>query len=162
METIVETSKQTKQNGRTNPANIADAAQKVELTQAQIEQKEYDAIIGADLAFSKAVVATGFNTVLRLARDFGMSVDKFGYPSLSASRRLVEALAIRNVTHKQFDAVCGTIRNAIGTNPDVKMSDEDIATAKEKAVTGKGKGKQGRSSLSLSLKAPKAWDIAAE
>src|SRR5688572_5148118 len=105
---------ETKQNDTpaNPPANpIADKVAKLEAHEKAVKA-DYDAVINADLAFSKAVVAAGFDTLCLLARDHGASVDKFGYPSRSAYRRLVNAAEIRSVSHKQFDALCGIIRSA--------------------------------------------------
>lgn len=137
---------------------IAAKAAALEKQEKQ-EIAEYNAILAADLSFSKAVVASGFNVLCRLAKDHGASVDKFGYPSLSAYRRLVNAAAIRAVTHKQFDTLCSIVRQSVGTNPDAKMTDAEIKDGREKCIRNTGKGATGKSSMSLALKAPKAWNI---
>jgi hypothetical protein len=138
---------------------VSDKAKSIAAQAAQ-EQAEYDAIHNADIAFSKAIAATGFNVLARLAKEYGMTVDKFGYPALSAWRRFTGACAIRALDHSSFNRLCAVIRANVGTDPDRKMSDEDIKAGKEKCVRDKGKGSNGKSSMTLSLKSPKAWDIA--
>lgn len=127
--------------------------------QQAIEEAEYQAIVGPDQSFAKGVIATGYNTLVRLAREHGQSVDKFGYPALGVWRRFTNACAIRALDHTTFNRLCGVIRSAVGTDPDRRMSDEDIKTGREKCVTSLGKGAQGKSSMTLRIKAPKAWAI---
>lgn len=154
---------ETKQNVKAKP-ELGEAAQEIAASkakaQANAEQAEYNAIVEADAAYSRAIVATGFNVLAKLAADMGKTVDKFGYPSLSTWRRFTSACAIRAIDHGSFNRLCGIVKANVGTDPDRRMSDEEVNAGREKVIRDKGKGANGKSSMTLSVKAPKAWDIA--
>jgi hypothetical protein len=94
-----------------------------------------------------------------IAERVGKTVNKQGRPDLEAWLLFVSACAFRKVSHTQFDLLCRIAVKAVKAPVAVKWTDEELTKAKSAFVKQSAKGSLGKSSASLRMNTPAAWNI---
>lgn len=138
-------------------ANEAKAKAAKMAAQMEAETKEYLGILTASQAYSKAIVATGANVLMRLAKECGSTVNKAGRPAYAEWSRFTSALIIRSTPFAEQDRL---FKLAKANVPQGQLSKEDWNKAQDKFVSGKGKASDGKASCSLRMATPVAVSIA--
>lgn len=141
-------------------ADLTGAAKEIAATTEQKVAAEVNLIATTGTAHIRALAETGPLGLVELAKSVGRSVSSsVGRPTLLPWLTFVTACALQKVTHKQFDNLCRVALAEVGTSPDAKMNESELAKAKEKFIKSKAKGSVGGSSASLKMNTPAAWDI---
>ncbi len=152
-------SQDTGSNDGASQADLSGAATGIANATAQKVAAEVALIASTGTAHIRALADTGPLGLVELAKDVGKGVNTMGRPTLLAWLTFVTACALQKVSHKQFDNLCRVALNEVGSAPDARMNEAELAKAREKFVKSKAKGSVGGSSASLKMNTPAAWDI---
>lgn len=158
--TTTKSAKQDTKPSSSDNASLTDAAKelqaKVDAARKQ-ESAEYDAIVTARQAYSKAFVGTGNNVMSRFASEVGSSCNKFGTPEHLPYSTFWFGVLTRGTSYQEQDRLLRVAKANVGLNADGTSkgwTQAEVEKAQASFITANASTSEGKAKAQLKMKAP--------